>query len=196
MRGVKAKDLVAIVDFLYCGESNVEQEHLEVFLALADELRLKGLAGSGESNDDKYFSEKPPEKKRAAKKLQEEIIQNMPNPTDIYNTTPDSVGGSSLKMQLALVNVEPKKLDEQIKSIMDFSENVLSFGQKNTRGRICKACGKEGQMTDILRDIEATHIRDVSHACDICGKISRSRNGLRHHKAKEHRRLLCLQDQR
>ena len=91
MRGVKAKDLVAIVDFLYCGESNVEQEHLEVFLALADELRLKGLAGSGESNDDKYFSEKPPEKKRAAKKLQEEIIQNMPNPTDIYNTKPDSL---------------------------------------------------------------------------------------------------------
>ena len=43
MRGMKAKDLIAIVDFIYHGEANVYQEDLEGFLALAEELQLKGL---------------------------------------------------------------------------------------------------------------------------------------------------------
>ena len=46
MRGLKAKDLVAIVDFIYHGEANIYQEDLDGFLALAEDLQLKGLAGS------------------------------------------------------------------------------------------------------------------------------------------------------
>merc|ERR1711997_974887 len=47
MRGVKSEDLVAIVDFLYFGEANVYQERLDAFLTIAEELKLKGLSGSG-----------------------------------------------------------------------------------------------------------------------------------------------------
>ena len=43
MRGLKAQDLVAMVDFLYFGEANVNEESLDVFLGLAEELKLKGL---------------------------------------------------------------------------------------------------------------------------------------------------------
>ena len=35
MKGVKSEDLVAIMDFLYCGEANVYQENLDSFLAIA-----------------------------------------------------------------------------------------------------------------------------------------------------------------
>ena len=45
MRGMKSVDLSAIVDFLYCGEANVFQENLDSFLAIAEELQLKGLMG-------------------------------------------------------------------------------------------------------------------------------------------------------
>ena len=40
-RGLKAEDLVAMVDFLYFGEANVNQERLDAFLGLAEELKLK-----------------------------------------------------------------------------------------------------------------------------------------------------------
>ena len=40
MRGLKSKDLVAMIDFLYLGEANVHQENLDSFLAVADELKL------------------------------------------------------------------------------------------------------------------------------------------------------------
>ena len=43
LRGLKAKDLRAIVDFIYLGEANIFQEDLNDFLALADELQIKGL---------------------------------------------------------------------------------------------------------------------------------------------------------
>merc|ERR1719500_661418 len=45
MRGMKSDDLLAIVDFLYRGEANVFQENLDSFLAIAEELQLKGLMG-------------------------------------------------------------------------------------------------------------------------------------------------------
>ena len=48
MRGVKSEDLVAIIDFLYCGETNVLQENLDTFLAIAGELKLEGLMDSNE----------------------------------------------------------------------------------------------------------------------------------------------------
>ena len=43
MRGVKSENLLAMLDFFYCGEANVFQDNLDSFLALADELQLKGL---------------------------------------------------------------------------------------------------------------------------------------------------------
>ena len=48
MRGLRSEDLMAILDFLYQGEANVCQENLDSFLALAEELKLKGLTGNTE----------------------------------------------------------------------------------------------------------------------------------------------------
>ena len=48
MRGVKSDDLLAIVDFLYRGEANVFHDNLDSFLAVAEELELKGLMGRTE----------------------------------------------------------------------------------------------------------------------------------------------------
>ena len=52
MRGLKAKDLVAIMDFIYHGEASIEHDNLDVFLALAEELQLKGFAGTQENKID------------------------------------------------------------------------------------------------------------------------------------------------
>ena len=46
MRGLTSNILLSIIDFLYLGEANVLQDNLESFLALAEELKLKGLTGN------------------------------------------------------------------------------------------------------------------------------------------------------
>merc|ERR1712055_584844 len=43
LRGFQSKDFLAILDFLYLGEANVYQEDLDSFLAIAEEIQLKGL---------------------------------------------------------------------------------------------------------------------------------------------------------
>merc|ERR1712129_343076 len=51
MRGLESEDLVAMIDFLYFGEANVFQENLDSFLAVAEELQLKGLMESGSEKE-------------------------------------------------------------------------------------------------------------------------------------------------
>ena len=43
--GFKSEDMMAILDFIYFGEAKVYQEKLDSFIALAEELKLKGLTG-------------------------------------------------------------------------------------------------------------------------------------------------------
>merc|ERR1712129_198369 len=62
MRGLKSEDLLAAVDFLYFGAANIHEENLESFLALAEELQLKGLVahvGSGNEEETEETDIKP-----------------------------------------------------------------------------------------------------------------------------------------
>jgi hypothetical protein len=47
MKGVKYADLVSVLDFMYHGEVNVAQEELNSFLAVAEDLQVKGLTQNG-----------------------------------------------------------------------------------------------------------------------------------------------------
>ena len=44
MRGLKADQLKAVVDFIYFGEVSILEKELKTFLTIAEELELKGLA--------------------------------------------------------------------------------------------------------------------------------------------------------
>ena len=189
MRGIKAEELVAIVDFLYFGEANVNQENLDAFLGLAEELKLKGLTGSAKPNDEECVAKTPPEKKIAPKKEHRaESTQSFTNPLNINsNPNADTESFSMTPVALGLVSTDGQQLDQQITSMMNITENLMTTGNQSVRVWTCNVCGKEGQRANIKTHIEANHIvSNVSHSCDICGKISRSRDGLRQHKAKEH----------
>ena len=70
MRRMKREDLDAIVDFLYFGEANVHQENLDAFLALAEELKLKGLSGEDVGEKETHFSSAAPNPKKYMKLTQ------------------------------------------------------------------------------------------------------------------------------
>ena len=180
LRGIKSEELVAIIDFLYVGEANIYQESLDAFLGLAEELRLKGLTGSAELNGENV-SKAPPEKKVTQKKEETESTLNLLNPSDIYNPN----GKIEPMTSVALVSADIQQLDEEVKSMMDISENMTPDGKQ--RARKCKVCGKEGWRRNIMTHIEANHITsNVSHSCDICGKIFRTKHSLRVHNGKQH----------
>ena len=77
-----------------------------------------------------------------------------------------------------------KALDDQVKSMMEKSKNIIQFGNSRRAADICKVCGKEGQTQNIQHHIEANHLDGVSLTCNNCEKIFRSRASLRMHKCK------------
>ena len=95
---------------------------------------------------------------------------------------------------VSLQPAESDQLDEIIKTMMDSTNGfITSANGQRKRASICKVCGKEAKDADVRRHIEAKHMNNISHSCDICGKISRSRNGLRQHVDKERKnKLLCF----
>ena len=176
-------DLAAMMDFLYRGEANVPQESLDSFLAFANELQLKGLTGDQNSeriqspertHRQEVFTEVKP-------KLQKETLRQS-------GPERGSPVRRNFERTVSLVETSDSgQLDQQIKSMMDSTENYIT--RKNgarKRAFICKVCGKEAEDSDMRRHIEANHISNVSHSCDICGKTSRSRHGLRQHLATFH----------
>jgi len=50
MKGVLYDDLVSVLNFMYKGEVNVAQEQLNSFLAVAEDLQVKGLTQSNNDN--------------------------------------------------------------------------------------------------------------------------------------------------
>merc|ERR1719319_1386065 len=185
MRGLKSEDLVAMIDFLYFGEANVYQENLDSFLAVAEELQLKGLMGSGaEEEEDKNI--KPKTKNKPAQ--QRTYTQQDGITPDIHNSVAKLEPSLPLEGTVAVtdytVAADLQDLDDKIKSMMEVSENHT--GGTSGRARICKVCGKEGKMANIRDHIEANHITGVSHTCDICGLASKTRNSLRMHKSTIH----------
>ena len=51
LKGVKYTDLQAVLNFMYQGEVNVAQEELNSFLAVAEDLKVKGLTQNNEKSE-------------------------------------------------------------------------------------------------------------------------------------------------
>ena len=49
LKGVKSSDFAGILNFMYHGEVNIAQEDLTSFLAVAQDLKIKGLTQSSNS---------------------------------------------------------------------------------------------------------------------------------------------------
>ena len=175
MRGLKSIDLVAIIDFLYVGEANVFQEDLDPFLAIAEELQLKGLTGTGEASKE---PERPKNEndfvpKGEIKRTDKALYTNHTSATSHNSVTTVAVNKTT-------VFGDFQKLDEQIQSMITRSDVSADKGQGFLA--TCNVCGKEAAYQNMPRHVEANHITGVSHECDICGKMSRSAHGLRQHK--------------
>ena len=190
MRGLKSEDLVAIVDFLYCGEANVFQENLDSFLAIAEELQLKGLLGqgSGDRSEENFSSQK---EKRLPRRTTEPTFKR-----ESSNSPPAGFETATENYQMA--QNEHDKANQSVAltnqfsgELQDLNEKVKAMLEKTHNGKkllfACKVCGKVGEdQRNMKRHIEANHLEGVSIPCNLCEKRASSRHALQQHKAKFH----------
>ena len=177
MRGLKSEDLVAIVDFLYCGEANVLQQNLDSFLAIAEELQLKGLMGQHEEES------KMTENKIIAPRETKSTFKKDENPVAPTTNKVEKIDGA-VALTSFVSGVGLEELAETVKSFMEKTQQRT----QNGRGYLytCKVCGKEGQSIHVQNHIEANHLEGVSIPCNMCDMTARSRRELTEHKHTYH----------
>jgi len=66
LKGVKFADLQSVLNFMYHGEVNVAQDELNSFLAVAEELKVKGLTQNNSSSSNTKSSPPPAKSSRSA----------------------------------------------------------------------------------------------------------------------------------
>ena len=183
MRGMNSEDLNSIVDFLYRGEANVFQENLDSFLAIAEELQLKGLMGKSDEKV-QYFEvvEKYLPTKLSPAYTGTKIKENLVKKTvgKIHN----SRESRTLAIPDHFSSGDFEEIETMVMSLVEKSQNKVVDG--TSFAHLCKVCGKEGRGKNIKDHIEANHLEGINIPCNLCDKTFRSRNGLGLHKRQHH----------
>jgi len=99
LRGVKYADLVSVLNFMYHGEVNVAQEELNSFLAVAEDLKVKGLTQNNSTTTEESKSlnsvvkqprlRNPPDESQIPMKKPRPAPHPIPSPAPAYHQSED-----------------------------------------------------------------------------------------------------------
>ena len=169
LRGFQSKDMVSILDFLYFGEANVFQEDLDSFLAIAEEIRLKGL--TNQTSSDLIQEHEETQRPETIQKDRDLPTKSTALHQDLKRNVPSSASTIATISNQSSTNLQA--LDEKVKSMMKKGQNMIPNGKqangtpRQATSSICKVCGKEGTMTSIIEHIERNHLEGIFIPCDL-----------------------------
>jgi len=119
LKGVRYTDLLSVLNFMYHGEVNVAQEELNSFLAVAEDLKVKGLTqnGSSASKPSDHQSRKPaPQPPPAAVKKSYHPptpAKTVPEPFYKTSTAPAYQSDDEIQEVVPIIKSEPVALPIQ-----------------------------------------------------------------------------------
>ena len=174
LSGVESKNLNLILDYIYQGEVQIFQDDLDSFLAVAQQLKIEGLTGGGEENQD-----------------EEKVM--------FENNTENFRDSESVDLTIQEIH-QPEQNEERIAKPQTVSR-YTSNRSSNYEGREavtallekvgdvwrCKECGKIAKTSTNLRLHAETHVDGLSFDCSKCDQSFRSRNNLYVHSNRKHK---------
>jgi len=190
LKGVKFSDLQAVLGFMYHGEVNVAQEELNSFLAVAEELRVKGLTqnqapSSAQPSHSKStappFKPRPPESPHRNRPTTKAPVEE-----EVQEVTPvvksEVVAAADYEGMLEEENYQEEEYGEQY---LEGSQGYTLGGhQEESKGVTTYQGIKEPQDLDqFLAKDAATN----KYICSICHVFShRGRTNVRNHIESRH----------
>ena len=148
MRATNSVDLVAMVDFLYFGEANVDQENLDSFLAIAEELQLKGLQGSYDQH--RLQVQREPQHKKTKQKygtsttqmISDETTETKEITSTVLKEDRNELGKEDNNVLATIQSSgDLQQLDETVKSMMKTKESTSTV-LKEERNEVRKVGNK------------------------------------------------------
>ena len=171
--GISSNDLNNILDYIYNGEIQIYEEHLDRFLAIAQRFKLEGLLGDAKVEEEEKTIpdfEPPPSFGPSPLIQRPEKVNPKQIKSDVDNTV----------IQL---NNENQPLDTS--NLADIDNKLYENMLKNSDGTYsCKLCNKTLPYKTHMKFHVETHMEGLTFPCNTCGKEFRSRNTFRAHFSK------------
>ena len=171
LHGIDSLNLGYILDYIYNGEVQLHQEHLDPFMDKAQTLKISGLISSGKEEETVTYEEHFKANNCASEvgKIEEEDF--------VIDTSRRQYTRSSEAIKTIAVTADGRDVIETINE-MYIKENDLF---------VCKTCGKTAKRREhIIKHVEI-HIEGLSYDCQICEKTFRSRASLQMHTQRNHK---------
>jgi len=133
LKGVKYIDLVAVLNFMYHGEVNVAQEELNSFLAVAEDLKIKGLTQNGSNETTKSSDPTPTHNIRPRDNLErkEPIPPRRPRPMLPHPSSNLSYPDEDDIQEVVPVKSEPISLIPDLLPPQQISHNAMESTYSN-----------------------------------------------------------------
>ncbi|XP_023321934.1 protein tramtrack, beta isoform isoform X10 [Eurytemora carolleeae] len=176
---VSPRDLSSILDFMYNGEVNVKQEHLNSFLSVAEKLRVRGLCQNNgkdtnkpKDNKTKVRAAEPSETPAKRPKFDQidddeiEEIKPTEPPTVKQERLETVTPGFSAAVPPQSVQVVGEAFTEEFAETEDYGE----YYEDGNYGVDPVDQGQAGK----------------ERGCEICGKLYKNRFSLNNHRSLKH----------
>ena len=176
LRGVKRSELEWALQFMYLGHTQVPQTHLQTFIRLAKDLKMKGIHNEDDVQNDENIS---------VQTMTPEVISNF-DVADMERSM-DEQKGKEVKDE----REEQKPEVEKFPNLECGDNNVSTITQNKVR-YTCNFCsfeakGLKGQAKSNLNaHIERVH-EGVRYPCDLCAYQANRQQNLKDHKAGVHK---------
>ena len=162
---VDSSEVNLMLDYIYQGEVQIHQEHLERFLEVAGKFQLEGLIGTNDSVKSENLKQYH----------QIDEMEEEPHLKD------DTIKYLSPKPNLKVPKVLQDPTDLIDASNMNVNQMYQELIVKENGKYTCTVCDKSmGHKANMERHVE-THMTGLSYDCKNCGETFRSRHQLKHH---------------
>ena len=167
LEGLNHGDLNNVLDYIYQGEVQIQQNEIDRFLQIADRLKLEGLMG-GRLQEDEGKTEN--------------ILE--------FSSIQDNLFLTKNENQLLYVETNEKPvlsiISSEIQSLEDLDQKVEDSYTKIASGIYsCHYCKKSFKSGSHVREHVEIHFEGLSFPCTSCDVTLRTRKGLRLHKCKQ-----------
>ena len=195
--GVSKNNLQHIVEFIYTGSTNIEEDQVGDFIIAAQQLQVTGLENidiinmmnniehdKNTDNHDILSEELTQEttKKEVDRESTATVDDKKIKSTDEFNEYElfSSMKEDEKSEIISLESSEKDKLKLEKEVIDELRCKLEKIVTKIGPMWQCKACGKKGPIKGELQRHAETHL-GITHTCTLCGKILKSRHAYSKH---------------
>jgi len=212
MKGVKYEEILLVLNFMYHGEVNVAQDELNSFLAVAEDLQVKGLSQNQpklsrtaqESNSSKIYGEEEPKQRQTQKQPRAKSNYNHHQPQGFTEKLQSRRDYQELAPHIKTEAPAVIECDEELENTQqlvessdyqtehvgyEYDQNYQEDSIMYQEGEVQMHTGQQDNTQDLIQSWDGGQMQ---FPCEYCEKVFRNKRSYYNHVNKHKGKTYCL----